>query len=312
MKARTVLGAALGTVGGAIVGNRLLKRRAGQLENPLPGIERTYRWRGIESTYTVAGDPNDPEMLLLHGIYAGASSNEFAPLFEQLSEKYRVYAVDLPGFGRSERPPLVYSASLYAEFVRDFADQITSEPIVVASSLTGAFAAEAADDIDGRRLVLICPTDETGDERPWVRTLLRTPIVGTTLYNALASKPAIRYFYDRDGYYDSDRIDSDEVQYAWNSAHQPGARYATASFAAGTLDPDFDLATELAALETPTTLVWGRDAELVPLQEGRDLAEAADLDLVVIDYATQLPHAEHPDRFVEYLSAELPRVDVDE
>ncbi|MFB1063286.1 alpha/beta fold hydrolase [Natrinema sp. H-ect4] len=310
MKARTVLGAALGTVGGAVVGNHLLKRRAGDLESPLPGIERTYRWRGIESTYTVAGDPNDPDMLLLHGIYAGASSREFAPIMEQLADDYHVYAVDLPGFARSERPPLIYSASLYAEFIRDFAADITDEPIVVASSVTGAFAADAADETDIERLVLICPTEETSDARPWVRTLLRTPIVGTALYNLLASKPSIRYFYDRDGYYDSDRIDADEVQYAWDSAHQPGARYAPASFAAGTLDPEFDLATELAALETPTTLVWGRDAELVPLREGRDLAEAADLDLVVIDYATQLPHAEHPDTFVEYLSAELPRAGI--
>jgi pimeloyl-ACP methyl ester carboxylesterase len=310
MKARTVLGAALGTVGGAVVGNHLLKRRAGDLESPLPGIERTYRWRGIESTYTVAGDPNDPDMLLLHGIYAGASSREFAPIMEQLADDYHVYAVDLPGFARSERPPLIYSASLYAEFIRDFAADITDEPIVVASSVTGAFAADAADETDIERLVLICPTEETSDARPWVRTLLRTPIVGTALYNLLASKPSIRYFYDRDGYYDSDRIDADEVQYAWDSAHQPGARYAPASFAAGTLNADFDLATELAALETPTTLVWGRDAELVPLREGRDLAEAADLDLVVIDYATQLPHAEHPDTFVEYLSAELPRAGI--
>ncbi|QCS43273.1 alpha/beta fold hydrolase [Natrinema versiforme] len=310
MKARTVLGAALGTIGGAVLGNRLLKRRAGDLENPLIGVERTYRWRGIETSYTVAGDPNDPDMLLLHGIYAGSSSHEFEPIVEQLAEDYHVYAVDLPGFGRSERPPLVYSATLYAEFVRDFAADVTDEPIVVASSLSGTFAVDAADETDFERLVLICPTDETGDERPWLRTLMRTPIVGTTLYNLLASKPSIRYFYDRDGYYDSDRIDADEVQYAWTSAHQPGARYATASFAAGTLDPDFDLATELAALETPTTLIWGRDAELVPLREGRDLAEAADLDLVVIDYATQLPHAEHPDKFVEYLSAELPRVDI--
>ncbi|WP_222919668.1 alpha/beta hydrolase [Natrinema sp. SYSU A 869] len=310
MKARTVLGVALGTVGGAVLGNRLLKRRASDLESPLVGIERTYRWRGIETTYTVAGDPNDPDMLLLHGIYTGASSHEFEPIVEQLAEDYHVYAVDLPGFGRSERPPLVYSATLYAEFIRDFAANVTDEPIVVASSLSGPFAVDAADETDFERLVLICPTDETSDERPWVRTLLRTPVVGTTLYNLLASKPSIRYFYDRDGYYDSDRISAEEVTYAWDSAHQPGARYAPASFAAGTLDPDFDLATELAALETPTTLVWGRDAELVPLREGRDLAEAADLDLVVIDYATQLPHAEHPDKFVEYLSAELPRAGI--
>ncbi|ELY77060.1 alpha/beta fold hydrolase [Natrinema gari] len=309
MKARTVLGAALGAVGGVVLGNRLLKRRASDLENPLVGIERTYRWRGIETTYTVAGDPNDPDMLLLHGVYAGASSHEFEPIVEQLAEDYHVYAVDLPGFGRSERPPLVYSGALYGEFVRDFAAEITDEPIVVASSLSGTFAVDAADETAFERLVLICPADETTDERPWVRTLLRTPIVGTTLYNLLASKPSIRYFYDRDGYYDADRVSAAEVGYAWDNAHQPGARYAPASFAAGTLDPDFDLATELAALETPATLVWGRDAELVPLREGRNLAEAADLDLVVIDYATQLPHAEHPDTFVEYLSAELPRAD---
>lgn len=309
MKARTVLGAALGTVGVAAVGNRLLANRAGDLENPLPGVERTYRWRGIETRYTVAGDPNDPDMLLCHGIHAGASSNEFAPVFERLAENYHVFAVDLPGFARSERPPLVYSPTLYAEFVRDFAADETDEPIVVASSLTGSFAVDAAgeDETAFDHLVLVCPTDETGDERPWLRALLRSPIVGTTLYNFLASKPSVRYFYDRDGYYDADRIDDAEVAYAWDSAHQPGSRYAPASFVAGTLDPDtaFDLATELAALETPTTLVWGRDAELVPLREGRDLAEAADLDLVVIDYATQLPHAEHPEQFVEYLTAEL-------
>ncbi|AXR81011.1 alpha/beta fold hydrolase [Natrarchaeobaculum sulfurireducens] len=311
MRARSVLGATLGAVGAAVVGNRFLKARAGDLENPLPGVERSYRWRGIETTYTVAGDPNDPDLLLYHGIYAGASGYEFEPVFERLAEEYHVYAIDLPGFARSERPPLLYSPSLYAEFVRDFADDVTDDPIVVASSLTGAFVADAAGEADFEHLVLICPTDETAPERPWLRTLLRTPILGTTVYNLLASKPSIRRYYVRDGYYDADALEPEDVAYTWNSAHQPGARYAPASFAAGTLDPEFDLATELAALEMPTTLVWGRDAELVPLRDGRDLADAADLELVVIDYATQLPHAEHPAEFVEYLTAELAHTDVE-
>ncbi|MFC4544331.1 alpha/beta fold hydrolase [Halosolutus amylolyticus] len=309
MNARTVLGAAAGIVGGAVLGNRLLKGRASEYENPLPGVERTYRWRGIEVSYTVAGDPNDPDMLLCHSIHAGASSHEFEPILELLAENYHVIAVDLPGFGQSERPPLVYSPTLYAEFLRDFARDVTDEPIVVASSLTGSFVVDAADEADFEHLVLICPTDETSTERPWLRTLIRTPIVGTTLFNLLASKPSMRYFFDRDGYYDADRIDEAEVEYAWRSAHQPGARYAPASFASGTLDPDFDLQTELAALETPATLVWGRDAELIPLRQGRNLADAGDLDLVVIDYSTLLPHAEHPEKFVEYLTAELPRAE---
>ncbi len=309
MKARTVLGMTAGVVGGAVLGNRLLNRRASEFENPLPGVERTYRWRGIEVSYTVAGDPDDPDLLLCHSIHAGASSHEFTAIVEDLATDYHVFAVDLPGFGQSERPPLVYSSTLYAEFIRDFIADETDTPIVVASSLTGAFAVDAAAETDIEHLILICPTDETSDERPWLRSLLRAPIVGTTLFNLLASKPSMQYFYHRDGYYDADRISDEEVEYAWQSAHQPGARYAPASFASGTLDPEFDLQTELAALDMPTTLVWGRDAQLIPLREGRTLADAADLELVVIDYSTLLPHAEHPDKFVEYLTAELLRTE---
>ncbi|WIV65814.1 alpha/beta fold hydrolase [Natrialbaceae archaeon AArc-T1-2] len=308
MTLRTALAATTGAVGAAVVGNRLLERRAGELENPLSGVEREYRWRGMTVTYTTAGDPSDPELLLLHGVHAAASSYEFEPIFEMLAEHFHVIAVDLPGFGRSDRPPLVYSPTIYTAFVRAFVADVTDEPIVVASSLAGSFVV-AADEIETEidRLVLICPTAETARERPWLRTLLRTPIVGSTLFNALASKPSIRRFLEREGYYDPASIDADELEYAWRSAHQPGARFAPASFAAGTLDPDVDLEADLAALDVPVTLVWGRDAELVPLREGRELAEAADLELVVIDYATLLPHAEHPEAFLEYVESELPR-----
>ena len=311
MNLKTLLGGTTAAIAGVVLGNRYLAARAEPLENPLLGEERTYRWRGMDVTYTVAGDEDAPDLVLCHGIHAGASSHEFEPIVESLAERYRVIAVDLPGFGRSDRPPLVYSDGLYVEFLREFLRDETDTPIVVASSLTGAFAVQAASD-DGpalERLVLICPLASTGDERPWVRTLLRAPVVGTGLFNVLASRPAIRYFYDRDGYYDDNRIDEAELEYAWQSAHQPGGKYAPASFAAGTLDADIDLVTELAALEVPTTLVWGRDADLVSLRDGRDLADAADLELVVIDYATQLPHAEHPEKFIEYLEAALPRTD---
>ena len=325
MKLRPALGAAVGTAGLAVAGNRLLARRAGRLENPLSGDDGTYRWRGMDVAYAAAGDEEDPDVVLVHGVYAAASGYEFEPVFERLAENYRVIAVDLPGFGRSDRPPLVYSPTLYAEFLADFATDVADAPVVVASSLSGAYAAMAAEDGEGddsssdretdgsdaeapfERLVLVCPTAETAPERPWLRTLVRSPVIGTTLYNALASKPSIRWFLTRDGYYDPDNVDPAEISYAWRSAHQPGARFAPASFVAGELDPEEDLETLLSDLPVPVTLVWGRDAELVPLRDGRRLAETADLDLVVVDYATQLPHAEHPERFAEYLEAELPR-----
>jgi len=59
----------------------------------------------------------------------------------------------------------------------------------------------------------------------------------------------------------------------------------------------------------PVTLVWGREAEINPLSEGRDLAEEADARLVVVDYARLLPHAEHPDEFLDAVEPALPRVE---
>lgn len=308
MKLRTVLGAAAGIVGGTAVTNRVLASRAADFEPFLAGEQGTYRWRGFDVAYAELGDPEDPDVLLLHGISAASSNHEFYRVAELLSEDYHVIAPDLPGFGHSDRPPLLYSASLYTTFVADAIEDLTDDPpIVVASSLTGSYAAMAASDVEVERLVLVCPTDDTmGDRRVWLRALLRSPVIGQGLFNVLASEGSIRYFHADHGYYDIENLPDAVVEYEWQTAHQPGARFAAASFVAGFLDPDEDLESALADLDVPTTLVWGRNADISPLSAGRDLAEAADVGLIVFDRAKLLPHAEHPEEFVELIGDEVP------
>jgi len=306
---RTLGKAALATVGGlalAAATNRTLADRAGDLEPPLPGESGTYRWRGIDVAYTEAGDPDDPDLVLIHGPNAAGTSYEFEPVFERLAEDYHVIAPDLPGFGRSERPPLVYSASLYESFVEAFLQDVVEDPVVVASSLSGAYAVSAAKRAGVERLVLVCPTAESMPwRRLWLRTLLRSPLVGTALFNAMTSRPSLRYNMADHGYYDEGALSDDELDYLWATGHQGGARYAPASFIAGYLDPDLDLADSIRDLDCPVTLVWGREAETTPLREGRDLADETDARLVVFDYAKLLPHAEHPEKFVDWLREDL-------
>lgn len=306
MKLRSLVAGAAGAAGAAAITNRALANTAGDLPPALPGDQGTYRWRGMDVSYSELGDPEAPDLLLLHGLNVSASSHEFASVAADLAEEFHVIAPDLPGFGRSDRPPLVYSGSIYEGFVTDFVRDVTDEPIVVASSLSGAYATRAAGDTDVSRLVLICPTDDTmPGERLWLRTLARSPFLGTTLHNLVTSKAAIRYFSADHGYYDERNVDDEHVEYQWKSAHQPRARYAPASFLSGHLDPDVDLGEELAELDIPKTLVWGREAETTPLSEGRTLAERADARLVVIDYTKLLPHVEHPETFMEVVNEEL-------
>jgi len=312
MKLRTALGAAAGAAGVTALANRTLRSRADDFEPFLDGDQRAYRWRGFDIAVTEAGDPEDPDLVLLHGINAAASNHEFHAVFDRLAEEYHVLAPDLPGFGHSDRPPLLYSASLMTTFVRDFLDDEAEDATVVASSLTGGYAAIAARDVDVAELILVCPTDTSmGDRSIFRRSLLRAPLVGQGIYNLVASKASIRHFHDDHGYYDMANLSDEVVDYEWRSSHQPGARFAPASFVSGFLDPEEDLRDALAALDVPVTLVWGEDADITPLSEGRELAERADATLVVFGDSLLLPHVEHPEQFVDAVRGKSRTVDVE-
>lgn len=304
MRLRNLVGSALLGVGAIAALNTGL-RYEGELESPLDGDDTTFRWRGMDIAYTEAGDPDDPDLVLLHGINAAGSSGEWRAVFDGLAADYHVVAPDLPGYGRSDRPPLRYSAALYEDFVRDFLADF-DEPAVVASSLSAAYAARVAaestaDNVDIGGFVAICPTAVAGPSppKPWLRELFRSPLVGRALFNLIASKPSIRYFNADHGYDDPTNPSEEWIDYEWRTTHVENARYAPASFISGYLNSDIDLAATLADLDVPPTIVWGREAEVSPLSDGRELADASGARLVVFDRARLLPHVEHPARFLE-------------
>ena len=307
MNLRSVVGGLAVGVGATALVNAALRRRAPPLSPALDGTQRTFEWNGIDVQYAEAGDPGDPDLVLLPGINAAGSNGEYRAVFDELSGDYHVVSPDLPGFGTSERPPLRYSASLYTEFVRDFLARFDS-PAVVASSLTAAYLLDAADGLNLSEAVLICPTERGGPDRiPALRELLRAPVVGEALFNLLTSKRSIRYFNADHGYYDTDRVSDAWMDYEWRTAHQPNARYAPASFISGFLNADIDLEAELRGVDAPVTLLWGREADITPLRRGRDLAEAADCRLVVVDDAKLLPHVEFPEQVLAVLTDALER-----
>ncbi|GAB7010366.1 alpha/beta fold hydrolase [Halorubrum trueperi] len=312
MRRRNIVGSALLGVGAIAALNTGL-RYEGELESPLDGDDGTFRWRGMDVAYAESGDPESPDLVLLHGVNAAGTSGEWREVFDDLADDYHVVAPDLPGFGRSDRPPLRYSAALYEDFVRDFLADF-EEPAVVASSLSAAYAARAAA-TDGQGdagveisgFVGVCPTTVAGPSPPkaWIRELIRSPLVGDTLFNLVASKPSIRYFNADHGYDDPTNPSEEWTDYEWRTSHVENARFAPASFVSGYLNSDLDLTAALASLDVPPTIVWGREAEVSPLSDGRELADAADARLVVFDRARLLPHVEHPDRFVETVRESL-------
>lgn len=306
MKARSLLGAAVGLVGTAAVGNRILARNVSPLGPPLGRETGSYRWRGMEISYTEGGDPEAPDLLLVHSIHRAGTSREFNRIFERLAESYHVIAPDLPGFGRSDRPPMLYSAALYETFLEDLIEDVTDQPVIIGSGVGGAYSLAASRHVDTDRVVLICPTTETFARTRSMRSrMMRLPVVGTAGFNLITSRRGFDRFARTHLLYDPHSLSEDDREYFWQTAHQPNARYPIAAAAAGHLEPTVDPGSAIATRDTDGCVIWGREARVPSLAEGRRTADRANIKLIVMDQARRLPHFEQPGVFFDILDEEL-------
>jgi pimeloyl-ACP methyl ester carboxylesterase len=168
----------------------------------LGGEAGTYDWKHGHVFYRHAGHEDAPAALFIHGLGAGTRSFMWRRNFEPLARDFRVYAIDLLGFGYSDKPASApYSSDLYAELIADFLRDVVARPAsVVAHTLSAAFAVRVADEQPEliNSLVLISPTGADNlSARPGMTGaafygLLHSPVLGTSFYNAVTSERGIR------------------------------------------------------------------------------------------------------------------------
>lgn len=291
--------------------------QAEPLTNLIGGDEGEFTWRGRRIAYTRRGPAGagPPPLLLVHGIYAGAWSYEWRANAQALSAEREVYTVDLLGFGMSDRPDVRYSARLFFNLLDDFARQVIGGPcVLVASSLSAAYAAVLGARDPGRfpALVLIAPTGLTRLHAPAntggdiARLVIDSPVVGTALFNALVSRPSLRYYLER-VYANNSLVTEELLDVYYASSHQAGARFAPAAFVAQQLN--IDIRNAMRRLQQPLLLVWGDQALEVPVEDAFRLrALKPDLELVVLDPAGSLPHDERATEFNDAVLGFLERV----
>jgi pimeloyl-ACP methyl ester carboxylesterase len=185
-------------------------------------------------------------LVLVHSVNAAASAYEMRPLFLQYQGKRPLYALDLPGFGFSERRPGPYTPALFSEALGEFLEKVVKKPAdVVALSLGAEFAAQVA--VEKPELVhslaLISPAGMTAGgsasrragqagASQKVHNLLAAPLWGQALFDLIATRPSIRFFLGRSFV---GRVPAEMVEYAYATSHQPGAAAAPLYFISGAL-----------------------------------------------------------------------------
>ncbi len=249
-----------------------------------------------------SGPSDEPGLLLLHGLYAGASGYEWRKLVPELAATHRVRVPDLIGAGGSDRPAIDYTPDVIRRAVETLIDDAGEQTHVVASSLVGAYAVQvaAARARSGvpTRLTLVTPTGlgrrQPRPPAPVAELLRRTP-VGDVLVHGLTSAPSVRWFQRNRTYDDPDVLTQEEVVVTRRKGRLPGAKHLQLAFVTGELAIDVDPAD--VGLVAPD-VVWGMGQDFTDDEE-RHLWRAAGAR--VVEVASGLPQVEQPEVLAEIL-----------
>jgi len=249
-----------------------------------------------------AGKPHRQVALMIHGW--SSSWYAMSPLIGLLSQRFRVLAIDLPGYGKSPRLPRRITIDEYVEFLADLIEKISDGPVVlVGHSMGGMISITLAMKHPAlvERMVLLNPTI-TGRLSGFINTiiapvfLLERFVLGSLLVSAV--EKAVVGITDRMmrpvSFAERSGITLDDYKRLMADARRRGqGRVRAECFFAMR---ENDLSGRLAQVETPSLVVWGAEDNTVPLRDAGVVAdEWPAADLRIIPKAGHWPHFESPD-----------------
>ena len=237
-----------------------------------------------------SGEP----VLLMHGL--GGSIESWANNVDELAKSMRVIAIDLPGFGLSDKPKMNYTIKFYRGFAVQLLEQLRlGQASVVGSSLGGHVAAEVAISRPSlvKKLVLISPAGALprsfrGSPALWkyVR-VLHARSVGQVkqALSAVDGKP----------------VDDSYAQLVYQKISMPGAKEAFLSALAGSANAP-RLNSRLNRIKAPTLLLWGKEDYMIPVKFVEPFVEMKNCRIVMLENCGHRPHFERPELFNRIVS----------
>lgn len=274
-----------------------------------PIVYRCWNWRSFHIRYAVQG--HGLPLILIHGF--GASIDHWRKNIPVLAQDYRVYAIDLLGFGHSEKPKLDYSLDLWEGLLVDFCHTIVQEPAVFVGNSIGALlslmmlAHHPEQAVGGVLLNVAGGLNHRPEElnlplRVVMGTfakVMATPGVGKILFNMIRRRSQIRRTLLQ-VYGNSAAITDDLVEALYQPSCDPGAQQVMASILQAPAGPK--VAELLPKIQHPLCVLWGEADPWTPISAGQifqaaqahPLNESAPVEFSGIPNTGHCPHDECP------------------
>lgn len=273
-------------------------------KNKSPKIGSTYYdWKYGKINYTVKGQ-GEP-LLLIHSIEIGSDSREWNRNADVLSKYFEVYTIDLIGFGKSDKPNMVYTAYLYSQLILDFITNVIKSPAnVAANSLSAAFTVMSYNLSPEffRKLLLISPcgigeVNTSFTQKDSIkRNLISSPYLGTSIFNFITSKKNLKKTLSENLFFDNAIITDDILKEYYYSVHSSNSKYAMASFWNNYMNVNIENA--LSKVTIPLYIVWGKNSVINPLSNLELIKNInPSIEYAIFDQTKLLPNVENAREF---------------
>ncbi|WP_425995171.1 alpha/beta fold hydrolase [Afipia sp. DC4300-2b1] len=258
-------------------------------------------------------------LLLIHSINAAGSAYEIKPIYEYYRKSRTVYALELPGFGHSERGKRVYTIRMMTDAilaaVREIRKVHGPGPFdALALSLSCEFLARAVTEMPlaFRSLALVSPSGFSSRStevkwrdgtrgKPWLHDLFEFPLWSEAFFRLLTSRAGIAYFLKKT--WGSDNFDRGLADYDYLTTHQPGAQHAPYYFVSGFLFSE-EIMRIYHSLTLPVWMSHGVRGDFVNYVRKTQVEGRANWKIDVFQTGA-MPHFELPEDFAKTYDAFL-------
>lgn len=269
-----------------------------------------WQWRNYRIYYVKAGNlqPDRPPLLLVHGF--GASTDHWRKNITELSRDFEVWAIDLLGFGRSEKASVEYSGDLWREQLHEFITEMIGRPAMLAGNSLGGYAclcvaAQRPESTAG--LILLNPagpfTETQTATKPdpfrevffnLSRSVLLAPLPSYVLFQYVRQRSIIRQTLER-VYLDRSAITDQLVEDIYRPSCDSGAANVFASVFRSPQGEKNDVL--LSQMTCPLLMLWGEgDPWMNSRLRGAKFREHYPKLTEYYLHAGHCPHDEVPDQ----------------
>ncbi|MFM2060744.1 MAG: hypothetical protein RLZZ507_414 [Cyanobacteriota bacterium] len=269
--------------------------------------KQIWTWQDYKIQYTVMG--TGQPLVLIHGF--GASIGHWRKNIPVLADAgYRVFAVDLLGFGGSDKAAINYSMEVWVELLKDFYHAHIQTPAIFIGNSIGALLSliiltEYPEIAAGGVLINSAGglSHRPHELNPVLRVFMGTfnklvanPVTGKFVFNRIRQKSQIRRTLYQ-VYSDRQAVTDELVDLLYTPSCDPGAQQVFASIL--TAPPGPTPEELLIKLQYPLLVIWGANDPWTPIT-GAKIYEAAgnngkDITIVPIPGAGHCPHDEVPE-----------------